>query len=180
MKFPFEKLLAIPIIFIGILNLLDFFFKDYNDHNKYEIDLIYYIIIFSVVLIVVSLYVLYLSQDTDKFIKIARSFAFGVLFGLASVLFVGMVKDQTAFHLNKLYTKKNIEDHFEITHRAVAEKDSLVGLISVNNSHWFSTKNKFTYRNLIRIQKTDTIKLKYGIGLLNKPFLPYGKLEILE
>ncbi|MEO1030254.1 MAG: hypothetical protein AAFX55_02560 [Bacteroidota bacterium] len=180
MKFSIEKLLALPMIYIGVLSLLDFFFKDYNDLNKFELSLISYIIIFCIVLLIVMGFVLRHSQEKDDFIKIAKSFAYGVFFGFVSVLYIGMVKDQTAFYLNKIYAKNSIEEYFEVTHKSVIDNDNVVGLKAVNSRHWFSTENKFSNENLIYIQENDTIRITYAIGLLNQPFLPYGKLEIIK
>lgn len=126
------------------------------------------------------LYVIKNSQEIDRFIKFAKGFAFGVFFGLIFLLFVGSVKDQTGFHLNKIYAKTTFEEDFEIINRAVIEKDSVVGLKSINNNCWFSTRNKFSHKDLLYIQDNDFIKVNLGIGLLNKPFLTYGKLEIIR
>lgn len=180
MKGSINKILFLPLIFIWLLDLLDYFFKDYNHQNKYELSTSTYVIIFLIVLLITCLFVLKHSQENDKLIKYLKSFAYGVFFGFASLLFMGMVKNQTAFYFNKAYAKKEIEEDFLIIHRLVSDGDNIVGIRSIDNGIWFSTTNKFSLENLIYIQKNDTIKIKYGMGLLNKPFLPYGELEIIK
>jgi hypothetical protein len=180
MKSSINKIILLPLIFIWLLSILDFFFKDYNHQNKYELTVSTYAIIFLIVLLITCLFVLKHSQESDTFIKYMKGFAYGAFFGFASVLFMGMIKNQTAFHFNKTYAKKEIEEDFLIIHRLVSDGDNIVGLRSIDNGIWFSTTNKFSLENLIYIQKNDTIKIKYGMGLLNKPFLPYGELEIIK
>jgi hypothetical protein len=180
MKGSINKIIFLPLIFIWLLDLLDFFFKDYNHQNKYKLSTSTYVIIFLVFFLITCLIVLKFSQENDRLIKYLKSFAYGIFFAFTSLLFSGIVKNQTAFHFNKIYAKKEIEEDFLIIHRLVSDGDNIVGLRSINNGIWFSTTNKFSLENLIYIQKNDTIKIKYGIGLLNKPFLPYGKLEIIK
>ncbi|EDP71120.1 hypothetical protein FBALC1_01512 [Flavobacteriales bacterium ALC-1] len=180
MKNSINKIIFLPLIYIGLLSAFDFFFKDYKDQSKYEISKSTYIIIFSIALLLIFLFVSRYSQETDKFIKYAKSFAYAVFFGFIVIIYLETVKDQTAFHFNKLYAKNIIAEDFEITQRAVIDEDSIVGLRSVNNKYKFYTENKFSLENLIYIQKNDTIKIKYSVGLLNKPFLQSGKIEIVK
>lgn len=180
MKDPIYKIILLPVIFFGLLDILDFFFKDYIDRNEYILSTLTYIIIFFVVLSIIFLIVFLNSQESDKFIKIAKSFAFGVFFGLISTAYVGLVKDQTSFYLNRIFPQELIEEEFVVTYRHILKGDKLVGLRSVNKNYSFKTENKFSPENLIYIQKNDTIKIKYGIGLLNKPFLSSGKIKIIK
>lgn len=180
MNININKITSLPFIYIGLLSLLDFFFKDYDDRNKFDLSLSNYLIIFTAVVCAVMLFVLKNSQETDRFIKIAKSFAYGIFFGLMTAIFVMIVKDQTAFHLNKSYAKTVFEEDFKINYRGVVDKDSIVGLRSINHNYWFMTFNKFSNENLLLIEDNDTIKIKMGIGLLDRPFLYSGNIEILE
>lgn len=180
MKDSTYKIVFIPIFFFGLLDILDFFFKDYNDRNDYELNLSTYVIVFSITLVFILAYVYRNSQEKDRVIKFIKGFAYGVFFGFITVFYIGMVKGQTAFYLNKLFPQELIKEDFKITYRHVSKGDNLVGLRSINSNHWFGTKNKFSMENLIYIQKNDTITLEFGIGLLNKPFLPNGEIEIIK
>ncbi|NRD21962.1 hypothetical protein HNV10_01830 [Winogradskyella litoriviva] len=180
MKVDINKIISLPFIYIGLLSLLDFFLKDYDDRNNYNLSTGNYLIIFTVAVCAVMLFVLKNSQETDKFIKIAKSFAYGIFFGFISVIYVTLVKNQTGFYLNRIYTKSIVEEDFEIFNRGIFDKDSIVGLRSMNDDYWFMTYNKFSYEDLLLIEDNDTIKIKMGIGVFNRPFLYNGKIEIVK
>lgn len=181
MKITDGKIIFWALVFYyWLLEVLDYFLKDYNHRNEYKFSTSTYIIIFSIVLVIIFVFVLKHTQETDRFIRYAKSFAYGVFFGFFSLLFVLLAKDQTGFYLNKIYPKQEFTEEFEIIHRMRSDGDNIVGLKSVKDKIWFSTTNKFSIDDLIYIQKNDTIKIEYGIGLLNKPYLPFGKLEIIK
>lgn len=163
-----------------ILSTLDYFFKDYNSLNEFEISVKVYALIFIITLASVFAFVLKNSQEKDKLIRSIKGFSYGTFCGFMLLMFIVLVKDQSAFYLNKVYSKEKIQDEFVITYRNNIENVNGVGLGSYNHGVWFSTKNKFSTEDLFFIQKNDTVKIEYYIGLLNKPFLPFGKIDIIK
>lgn len=181
MKNQTYKLIYLPIIYYGLLGgILPYFYKDYKDRNTYELSTTTYVIIFATVLLIVSIFVLVNSREHDKLIKIIKSFAYGVFFGLSFTLYIVLVKDDTAFYLNRFSTKAQFEEKFKVTYSYGPEDKNSVGIRAIERNHWFGTTNKFSMEDFIYIQKHDTITLTYRIGLFNKPYLPHGKIEILR
>ncbi|MDT0558605.1 hypothetical protein RM697_08105 [Ichthyenterobacterium sp. W332] len=180
MKNSSDRIIGLPFLYMVLLSTLDYFFKDYIGSSEFEISVKVYVLIFIITLVSVFVFVLKNSQEKDKFIRIMKSFSYGTFCGFMLLMFIALVKDQSAFYLNKSYSKEKIQDKFVVTYRNNSEGENGVGLGSYNYKVWFSTKNKFSSEDLLFIQKNDTIKIEFYIGLLNKPFLPFGKIEIIE
>lgn len=125
-------------------------------------------------------FVIYHSLEKDKFIKIAKGFAYGVFFGLISISFMFLFKAEVLFNINRIYAKQSIEDKFIIRYRIAENDDDKVGLNLAYKKLYFRTENKFSDEDLLKIQKKDTITIQYHIGLLDKPFLPHGKIAIID
>ena len=132
MKDSTYKIVFIPIFFYGLLNILDFFFKDYNDRNNYGLPLSTYVIIFSITLVIILAYVYRHSQEKDRFIKFVKGFAYGVFFGFITVFYIGMVKDQTAFYLNKLFSQKLVKEDFKVKKKDGSSKTYRKGIYREN------------------------------------------------
>lgn len=87
---------------------------------------------------------------------------------------------QTLFYINRAYTKENREDLFEVRYSHERDGDLKFNFYSNYRDVYFFTTNKISKSNFNNIPEGATIRVKYGIGLLNKPFLPSGNLEIIK
>ncbi len=63
MKVGINKIISLPFIYIGLLSLLDFFLKDYDDRNNYNLSTGNYLIIFTVAVCAVMLFVLKITGE---------------------------------------------------------------------------------------------------------------------
>lgn len=179
MKVKFN-ILSIPFLYIGLLLLLDAFYKDYYGHDTFELTLISSSIIFFIILITVLLIVLWLSEEKDNFIKIAKSFAYGVFFGFAILFYIIMVKNDTIFYLNKSYAKEVFNEPFYVNYKNTSSRNNTVHIRSVFNDYDFTVRDKFIDSDFSRLKEGDIIVIKMAKGLLNEPFLFSGNIEIIE
>jgi hypothetical protein len=180
MKFSLDKLVALPFIYLLALPLLDSAFKDYEGEDSYGWDIKIYISIFIVSLFIVMLFVLYHSQENDKTIKFLKSFAYGLFFSFLATFYINLVKDQTIFYINKSFAKKDFKEKFVIIDTWSNEQKNQIKIESLSNDYFFIAKDKISLNNFSKIKKGDTITVNMSIGLLNKPFLSSGNLEIIK
>lgn len=154
--------------------------KDYEDYQSFELSYKTYVIIFLVIVFLILSFVIYYSSEKDKFIKIAKAFAYGVFFSFISIYFITIIKDQTGFYINRISSNKSYQKDFKITYRDIENGDKIVRLKSIFVDFRILTRNKFSDEDLLIIQKKDTITIEYHVGILNKPFLKFGKIDILD
>ena len=174
-------ILAIPFAYIFVLNILDYFYSDYfisDDNLQLSSETYIYIFVISIVLIWGLIY--WVSSEKDLLIRVVKSLGLGVFSGFVIIFYIYVVAQQTTFYVNKTYAKTEIVNLFEVRNKNDYKEELDVSYLSVDGEIYFHTKDKIRPSDFERLKEGDTVKIKYFIGLLNKPFLPYGDVEFIE
>ncbi|GAB5563674.1 MAG: hypothetical protein Wins2KO_07370 [Winogradskyella sp.] len=87
---------------------------------------------------------------------------------------------QTLFYINRLHVQEVKEDDFEIRYIHNSKGNLKLNLYSAKNDVYFFTENKISEQEFQRLKQDKTIKIRYALGLLNKPFLFKGQLQIIQ
>lgn len=171
---------ALPFIYIFVLQTLDFFYADYRVSDTLELSGRTYIHILIISIVVLQQIIYRISSEMDMLIKITKSTAYAVFFGFALIFYLYSIMPQTLFYINKAYTKELKDDLFEVGYSYERDGELEFNFYSNYKDLYFFTTNKIYKTNFNNIIEGDTVRVNYSIGLLNKPFLPSGKLEIIK
>ena len=172
-----HRLITIPIlIFFGIIAIVKLFYNDYKlIDNDYELPILVYIILFTVMVIVIISLVRHYSSETDQFIKTTKGTAYGVFFGFITVIYVFLLVEPISILINRAYVKKETLLLFEVRYIDLTNKK--INFFSESKNLYFHTTAKFSEKDINALKENDIIKINIPIGLLDRPFLYRGKIE---
>ena len=170
-------IIAIALYFFINSDLGKALFSDYEDYKPFDLKILDVLYIVLPFVLLSAIIIFWISSEKDRFIRIAKSFAYSIFIGLTLGVLVASFDSAFVFQVNRLYTKKTVLKSYHVKYIRDIDNTFEVTLRTPNNKNGFIIFNKFTPEEESRLREKQMITIETGVGLFDRPFLFRGKLK---